>query len=77
MIIYYYIKQFTSFITIAVTLLTLCAAPGWADSRSTTVRISCTVAPMLEMTKNRVLTARETQVERAGQKIKLVSFTAL
>jgi len=77
MIIYYYIKKFTSFITIAVTLLTFCALPVWADSRSATVRISCTVAPMLEMTRNSTMAARETQIERAGQKIKLVSFTAL
>ena len=61
--------------------------PALADSRAATVRVSCTVVPMIEMVQNTTLTARsnlgdqylsnETWVDRSGQQVKLVSITAL
>ena len=62
-----------------------CAA--LADSKSKTVRISCTVVPMIELTQRETLSVQsnlgkqyrllESQTERAGQKVQLYSLTAL
>lgn len=60
---------------------------AWADSKSASVRISCTVVPMIEMShqktfsvhtnlQNRYLSS-DSMVERGGQKIHLHSITAL
>ena len=58
-----------------------------ADSRSATVRVSCTVVPVIEMVQKDTLGVRsnlgkqylsnESWVDRDGQRIKLVSVTAL
>ena len=58
-----------------------------ADSRSATVRISCTVVPMIEMVQDKTVNVRsnlgkqylssESWIDRGGQRVQLVSITAL
>lgn len=58
-----------------------------AESKSKTVRISCTVVPMIEMSQTDSFSMRsnlgkqlrmtESYTERAGQKVQLYSLTAL
>ena len=76
--------------SIALPLLFVAAmlvpVPAGADSRSAAFRISCTVAPMIEMAQTNTIAARsnlgtqylstESLVYRDGQQIKLVSVTA-
>jgi hypothetical protein len=52
------------------------SSASFAASRSVTARISCTVVPMIEITSQTLL-SNESLVDRGGQKVKLVSVTAL
>ena len=68
-------------------ILFLQCLPAFADSRSKSVQVSCTILPMIEMSQtaslqvnsnlgNRYLTS-ENLVDRQGQKVRLMSVTAL
>ena len=77
MIKQYSIKYLTSLTTMVALCLMFCSLTAWADSRSATVRISCTVLPMIEMTQKDAYRLSECILDRDGRKVKLVSITAL
>ena len=62
------------------------AVPAWADAKSRTVQVSCTITPQFEVGRNHAvkpLPAHETQYQmseqlcmRGDQKIKFYSLTA-
>ena len=61
-------------------------APCFAASRSVSARVSCTVVPMIEITSQTLqahsnlrgqFLSSESLVDRGGQKVRLVSVTAL
>ena len=68
-------------------ILILQCLPAFADSRSKTIQVSCTIVPMIEMSQTASFQARsnlgnrylssDSLVDRQGQRVRLISVTAL
>ena len=82
----YFVKINLAF-TLLVGVATFNPLSALADARSATVRVSCTVVPMIEMVQKDTVSVRsnlgkqylsnESWIDRGGQRVKLVSVTAL
>lgn len=70
-------------VSLSLALVLSQASPAWAGSRTATVRVSCTVLPMIEMSSNAAVLSNQrlasTEEFRAigGRGMKLISYTAL